>query len=428
MNLYLLYLIIFYNWIDIMVCQRQTGPDPWHYDNNVVSIEENLPPDIKTLTTQKTVINKRSAGIGEWAFRRTVAILIKGSRTQRKDEGDIEISTHMKFNNERWETLNSYLESDEPFSEETFRRVLGYIEGAIYKPTIVEETIMAWNEYVHTFLLEYKVQITYALITLSIVGMILWSWRHIKQHKWKFIFVLLYFYHVIISYKEAEQKEFETFLSAIQKCKWQFWSECEAPKPDLLTFYKHMDPLKIAVRMFSVLISEPMIITCDTVNTILLGITDGLYFPLNKIVHGLLMILIVVVLLLFLFITMYNTLLSAPALLGSGLKRLATTTRRNEPRSSPRRREQQSLDTTETIQPATIDRLLDVCARALDTAASNNRQRPALQMNAVQSTSQIRRSASTGRLPSLNISKESCSNFSNNDRKNKFSINASGDH
>lgn len=65
-----------------MVCQRQTGPDPWHYDNNVVSIEENLPPDIKTLTTQKTVINKRSAGIGEWAFRRTVAILIKGSRTQ----------------------------------------------------------------------------------------------------------------------------------------------------------------------------------------------------------------------------------------------------------------------------------------------------------------------------------------------------------
>lgn len=39
-----------------------------------------------------------------------------------------------------------------------------------------------------------------------------------------------------------------------------------------------MDPLKIAVRMFSVLISEPMIITCDTVNTILLGITGKYYF------------------------------------------------------------------------------------------------------------------------------------------------------
>lgn len=75
-------------------------------------------------------------------------------------------------------------------------------------------------------------------------------------------------------FQEAEKQELDRFMTAMNTCKWLIWSStCEVPPPDPLIFLKHMNPLKIGVRMFSVVLSEPMITISETVKTISHGIT-----------------------------------------------------------------------------------------------------------------------------------------------------------
>lgn len=45
------------------------------------------------------------------------------------------------------------------------------------------------------------------------------------------------------------------------------------PPPDPLVFLKHMNPLKIGIRIFSLLVSEPMITISETIQIIIHGIT-----------------------------------------------------------------------------------------------------------------------------------------------------------
>lgn len=64
----------------------------------------------------------------------------------------------MKYTPEKWSTLEDYIKSNTPFSEDMFRRSMGYIEESIYKPTITQKIVMAWSEYIHYYLIEYKVR------------------------------------------------------------------------------------------------------------------------------------------------------------------------------------------------------------------------------------------------------------------------------
>lgn len=78
----------------------------------------------------------------------------------------------------------------------------------------------------------------------------------------------------LFNLQEAEKHELERFLTAINQCKWTFWSsECEVPPPDPLVFLKHMNPLKIGIRILTTLISEPMLIISDNIKTMIHGIT-----------------------------------------------------------------------------------------------------------------------------------------------------------
>lgn len=45
------------------------------------------------------------------------------------------------------------------------------------------------------------------------------------------------------------------------------------PPPDPLVFLKHMNPLKIGIRIFALLVSEPMITISETIQIIIHGIT-----------------------------------------------------------------------------------------------------------------------------------------------------------
>lgn len=76
-------------------------------------------------------------------------------------------------------------------------------------------------------------------------------------------------------FQEAEQQEYEKFVSAVNTCKWYFWtSECTVPPPDPLLFMKHMNPLKIAIRMFTSFISEPIIAIDATIKIMLHSVTS----------------------------------------------------------------------------------------------------------------------------------------------------------
>lgn len=79
--------------------------------------------------------------------------------------------------------------------------------------------------------------------------------------------------------QEAEKQDLDRFLTAINSCSWYIWSsKCEVPKPDPILFLKHMNPLKIGIRMFTTLISEPMIILSDTLKTVVHGMTGKILF------------------------------------------------------------------------------------------------------------------------------------------------------
>lgn len=65
----------------------------------------------------------------------------------------------MKFDEDRWIVLEESLRSDNALTDVMFRRTVGYVEEAIYKPTITEKIVMAWSEYFQFYLMEYKVNI-----------------------------------------------------------------------------------------------------------------------------------------------------------------------------------------------------------------------------------------------------------------------------
>lgn len=76
---------------------------------------------------------------------------------QQNDDGTVDISLQMKIDEEEWNVLEGLLRSPTPFSEDMYRRSVGYIEQAIYQPSIADKIIMAWGDYVQIYLTEYKV-------------------------------------------------------------------------------------------------------------------------------------------------------------------------------------------------------------------------------------------------------------------------------
>lgn len=86
----------------------------------------------------------------------------------------------------------------------------------------------------------------------------------------------------MFEFQEAEQQEYEKFLSALNTCKWNVWkwingSECTFPSPDPLSFMKHMNPLKIAIRMFTSLVCEPIVVINTTIKITLHDITGKIF-------------------------------------------------------------------------------------------------------------------------------------------------------
>lgn len=63
----------------------------------------------------------------------------------------------MRYNTEHWKVLNEYVLPSKALSEDMYRRSMGYIEEAIYKPTITEKIVMAWHEHIQLYITEYKV-------------------------------------------------------------------------------------------------------------------------------------------------------------------------------------------------------------------------------------------------------------------------------
>ncbi|CAH2075341.1 unnamed protein product, partial [Iphiclides podalirius] len=349
----------------------------------------------------KKIHTENSPGQGEWFYKRLLAIVLKGGKVQINEDETIDISLQMKFDHERWSVLNEYINTNKHFTENMFRRSVGYIEDSIQKPSIMENIVIAWSEYIQFYLTEYKVQITWIFTVITIKVGLIWLWHYIShKHILILSFSFLYLYEVFISYKEAEKQQIEIFLSAVNTCKWYIWSsQCEVPPPDPLIFLKHMNPLKIGIRIFTVLISEPMIIISDTINTIIHGITDGLWFPLDKIMYGILIVTLNVLLIFLLIMIIFNYILNIPfklsflGLINVGLKQ------RNRNISNTDNIQTARLENNDRISGATLDKILDVCSRALSTAEVTRNGNNTLRLHAANSG--LRRSASTGRLPNL---------------------------
>lgn len=80
---------------------------------------------------------------------------------QKNEDDSVDISLQMRYSPERWKILDEYINSNNALSEDMFRRSMGYVEEAIYQPTIIEKIGMAWTEYIQVYLIEYKVRISY---------------------------------------------------------------------------------------------------------------------------------------------------------------------------------------------------------------------------------------------------------------------------
>ncbi|KPJ11432.1 hypothetical protein RR48_15071 [Papilio machaon] len=294
--------------------------------------------------------------MSEWFFKRILVIVLKAGQVKENEDKTVDVALQMKFNEEQWALLNQYTISDKQLTEDNFRRTIGYIENSIYKPSITEKVVMAWNEYIQIYLSQYR---------------------------------------------EVEKQDLERFISAINKCKWYFWSsDCDVPPPDPLMFLKHMNPLKIGIRIFTTLITEPMLIISDNIKTIIHGITDGLWFPLDKIMFGMLIIIFNTLLIFLLIMVIFNYILNIPfnlsflGLINIGLKsRNRFSVNTNE--------ETFKIDDGDRISGPRLDRLLDICSRALSTQHSEVSQNGNAKLKIKSGSSTLRRSASTGRLPSL---------------------------
>ncbi|XP_026763033.2 uncharacterized protein LOC113521637 [Galleria mellonella] len=391
--------------------EKQTGPDPWDDDTYTIPVvNDNVPPDLR-YEPRKNIRKENVLGISDIFFRRMLAIMLKSGQSKENEDGSIDIVLQMKFDAERWAILENLLKSDSAITETSLRRSMGYIEEAVYKSTILDKIKMAWSDYIQYYLVEYRTCITWTLGLLGVSITFLWLWNHMShRHVLILIFVALYLYEVFVSYKEAEQQEVKQFLSALQSCKWQFWkSDCEIPPPDIVLFMKYMNPLKIALRMFTSIISEPMIALSDTVKTMVTGITDGLWFPFDKIVYGILILSFNSLLVVLLIMILFNYILNIPFNLSfCGLMSIGVTQRNRTlltQRNNESRAEQ--IESADRISGATLDRFLDVVSRALGSTGAaigqqsnvNSENIPRISSTTV-GKSKLHRSASTGRLPS----------------------------
>lgn len=72
--------VVFSTFVLPVICQL--GPDPWHYDSKPhIYDEENLPPDLR-MPPKRQVPKENKLGTGEWFFKRTLAILLKGGQVK----------------------------------------------------------------------------------------------------------------------------------------------------------------------------------------------------------------------------------------------------------------------------------------------------------------------------------------------------------
>ncbi|KAG6446442.1 uncharacterized protein LOC115441074 [Manduca sexta] len=370
--------------------ESQSGPEPWNSDKDQIHVP--------TIRRKSSDVN---TGIAVTSFKRILAIMMKSNKMKNND-GTIDVNLRMKFSPEKWSVLEEYLKPDVIYSEDMFRRTVGYVEEAIYKPTIIETMTMAWSDYVQVYLTEYKVYITWAFAMFSVLGATLWLWSHMSRtHLVIIMLLLLYIYEVAVSYKEAEQQELKRFITAVNSCKWYFWtSDCDVPSPDLLIFMKHMNPGKIAIKMFTSWISEPIICMSNTVNTIIHGITDGLWYPLDVILYGILTIIINIVLIILVIMLIFNYIFNTSYNLGFLFFNVGILQRN---RAVPTAHEVQGMADPNRIGGATLDRILEICQHAIQRA-NINENRPAAVLPAAvappkNNIPRIKRSASTGRLP-----------------------------
>ncbi|KAH9629045.1 hypothetical protein HF086_007530 [Spodoptera exigua] len=409
-----------------------TGPDPWNYE--VVQRpdkqqETDLPPDLRTPLKKERPAESKFA-YGEWWFKRLLAIVLKNGQFQENEEGIVDISLQMRFEPDRWQVLDEYLKSESPLSNDKFRRSVGFVEDAIYKPTITDKIVMAWSDYIQVYLMEYKTYITLLLGLLAAVGVVMWLWKHMS-HKHVIIIILafLYVYEVFISYKEAEQQEYEKFVSAVNTCKWYFWTtECTVPPPDPLLFMKHMNPLKIAIRMFTSFISEPIIAINSTIKIMLHGVTDGLMFPFDKIVYGFSILVVNISLIYLLVMVVFNFIFNIPFNLNF-LGVVSVGVRQNRRSLFSTNRNEQAeirINDADRISGDRLDRLLNVCSLALTNI--NNVPNRAILNATNNNVPMLRRSASTGRLPNSSSDTNDQLAISSNFRRRINVGRGDGDH
>lgn len=159
--------------------------------------------------------------------------------------------------------------------------------------------------------------------------------------------------------------------------------------------------------------------------------SDGLWFPLNNIMFGFLIIIFNILLIFLLIMIIFNYILNIPfnlsflGFINIGLK--------SRNRSFVNNEEASRNNDADRISGPTLDRLLDICSRALSTQHNGVAQNNTLEIKS-SGNSTLRRSSSTGRLP--NLQREWFSNnrlaIENNVKKNirqrnKKSTNGSGD-
>ncbi|XP_048485254.1 uncharacterized protein LOC125490340 [Plutella xylostella] len=401
--------------IFLMLCWKyikcdQNGPDPWDYKITETVVDKNIdhvPPDLRIPSKRRELRVASTVNNSDWFYKRLLAILLKGGKFKKNDGGYVDVIIQMQFPEAHWTILNEYLTNNNAFSEDMFRKSIGYVQEAIIKPSVTETLVQAWTDYVHFYLVEYKMHITLFFGALGILWMTCIVWTRIS-HKHIFILIMvgLYLYEVFVSYKEAEQQEYDRFLSSVNTCKWYFWSSsCHVPAPDPLVFIKHMHPLKIAMRIFTLFVSEPMLAISATITTMLHGITDGLWFPLDKIVYGLLVVIMNGLLVIFLLLVLFNFILNIPfnlsfaGLLNIGFPQRVRNVYNLLPKSPP------SSEQGDRISGANLDKLLNVCAQAIN----NNHTGSTIKQQAIASyrakvnkiEGGMKKSASTGRLCDL---------------------------
>ncbi|XP_075970645.1 uncharacterized protein LOC142973019 [Anticarsia gemmatalis] len=420
-------------WYCTSICKSdlQVGPDPWHYEGMKVpaKIDEiDLPPDLRNPVRREKQTDTKY-GFGEWWFKRLLAIMLKNGQVKKSEDGSIEVSVQMRFDEDKWKSLDECLKSDTALSDAMFRRSVGYVEEAIYKPTITEQIVMAWTDTIQVYLIEYKTYITWLLGSLGAIGIVSWLWKHVSHKHIKIaLFVFLYIYEVFISYKEAEQQEYERFMSAVSKCKWYNWiSECTISPPDPIIFIKHMNPMKIAIRMFTSLISEPMVSINSTVKIIIQDLTDGLWFPFDKIVYGLLIVIIDISLIYLLIMIVFNFILNIPFKLNFlGIVSIGVKQNRSSLLSTGQER-QQRVEDADRINGDRLDKILNVCQLAL-TRNVHDRPHSNTQLTNNNTPPKLQRSASTGRLPALTSSDINIDKLTKTDNLRKRHVCGDGDH